>query len=90
MPNTLYYYSYVYIHVGNSWSVVISGPEAAATLLRAEGKYPSRGNSVDNMMWIYKNIKKPYPMAFRYVSYKLRYILYSRKILQGPIFVDNN
>ena len=66
------------MHVGNSWSVVVSGPEAAATLLRAEGKYPSRGYYVENMMWIYKNIKKPYPMAFRYSTIQL---------LQGPIFV---
>lgn len=52
---------------GNSWTVVVSGPEAAATLLHAEGKYPSRGYFEENMMWIYRNIKKPYPMFFRYV-----------------------
>jgi hypothetical protein len=47
--------------------VVVSGPEAASTLLRAEGKYPSRGYFEENMMWIYRNINKPYPMFFRYV-----------------------
>ena len=62
--------------------MIVSGPEAAATLLRAEGKYPSRGNSVDNMMWIYKNIKKPYPMAFRYVSY--RYNTVQQETFAGP------
>ena len=54
--------------IGNSWSVVVSGPEAAVTLLRAEGKYPSRGYFEENMMWIYRNINKPYPMFFRYVA----------------------
>ena len=54
-------------YTGNSWSVVVSGPEAAATLLRAEGKYPSRGYHEENMMWIYKDINKPYPMFFRYM-----------------------
>ena len=53
--------------IGNSWTVVVSGPEAAATLLRAEGKCPSRGYFEENMMWIYRNINKPYPMFFRYV-----------------------
>ena len=82
MPNM---YSNVYIHVGNSWTVVVSGPEAAATILRAEGKYPSRGYYEDNMMWIYKNIKKPYPMAFRYVSYRY-YNTVQQEIFAGPNF----
>ena len=56
-------------NVGNSWTVIVSGPEAAATLLRTEGKYPSRGHFEENMMWIYRNINKPYPMVYRYITY---------------------
>ena len=65
------------IYAGNSWCVIVSGPEAAATLLRAEGKYPSRGYFEENMMWIYRNINKPYPMFFRYMHAAMRIVPYS-------------
>ena len=58
--------------------MIVSGPEAAATLFRAEGKYPSRGHFEENMMWIYRNINKPYPMVHRYITYYTAW---------GPIFV---
>ena len=44
--------------------VVVSGAEAVSTVMRAEGKYPSRGIHEDNVMWIYRKINKPYPMFF--------------------------
>lgn len=51
---------------GNMWSIVVSSPEAIAAVFRAEGKFPERGVEA-NMMWIYDQIKKPYPMFFAYV-----------------------
>lgn len=44
-------------------TVVISDPVAAATVLRAEGKHPSRGIE-ENMMWIYRKNNLPLPMFF--------------------------
>ena len=34
--------------------VVVGTPDTAAKVFRAEGKYPVRGNSEENMDWIYK------------------------------------
>ena len=44
-------------------SVVISDPDAAAAMLRAEGKYPSRMIE-ENVMWIYRKNNLPYSMFF--------------------------
>ena len=44
--------------------MVVSGPEAVATVMRTEGSLPSRGPHEDNVMWIYRNINKPFPLFF--------------------------
>lgn len=44
-------------------TVIISDPIAAATVLRAEGRHPSRGIE-ENMMWIYRKNNLPSPMFF--------------------------
>eukprot|EP00731_Ephydatia_muelleri_P017870 Em0010g968a len=44
--------------------VVVGTPEAAAKMFRAEGKYPSRGETEDKMTWIMEKINIPNNMAF--------------------------
>ena len=53
---------------GNKWIVVTSLPESAETIFRSEGKYPSRGHFEDNLKWIYRKLKSPMPMFFRYIQ----------------------
>ena len=44
--------------------MVVGTPEAAAKMFRAEGKYPSRGETEDKMTWIMEKINIPNNMAF--------------------------
>ena len=69
-------HTHTHTHTHNVWmpvgmqgmnSVVISDPDAASTMLRAEGKYPSRLIE-ENMMWIYKKNNLPYAMFFSWAS----------------------
>ena len=49
---------------GNRWFVFTSSPEAAEELFRAEGKYPSRGQSEENVEWLHRKLKYSSPMFF--------------------------
>ena len=55
-----------WFNTGNEWQLVVSTPAGIAAMFRAEGKIPQRGVEA-NMMWIYRKMKKPYPMFFAYV-----------------------
>ena len=64
--HTTHTYTHIHLNIAvnsGTKTVVISDPVAAATVLRAEGKHPSRGVE-ENMMWIYRKNNLPLPMFF--------------------------
>ena len=51
--------------------MVVSSPDAAAKVFRAEGKYPVRLYSQADVSWIYTNAGSPPAIAFAYVFINL-------------------
>ena len=66
-------YDHVNTYVGGNRFVYMANPNMLENILRAEGRYPRRENTLSpNLEWILAKLKLPPPFAIKYVSIATR------------------